>query len=116
MIRHPPEEQRTTSGSSVGGDYRRSSREVRTGNGGKNGRKSINRCDLYDLPVIGDKITDKSPNVIRFYFENFNGIRSGPRGTDKGKYFGKLMETLEVDCFGAAETNLRWNMSMVNLC
>ena len=111
MIRHPPEEQRTTSGSSVGGDYRRSSREVRTGNEEKYGRKSINRCDLYDLPVIGDKITDKSPNVIRFYFENFNGIRSGPRGTDKGKYFGKLMETLEVDCFGAAETNLQWNMS-----
>ena len=53
--------------------------------------------DLLDLPVIGNKITDKHPNVMRFYFENFNGIRSGPYGTDKGKYFGKLMEVLEVD-------------------
>ena len=106
MIRHPPEELRATSGYSVGRDDRRPSREVRTEGKENYGRKSIKRCDLYDLPFIGDKITGKSPNVIRFYFENFNGIRSGPRGTDKGKYFGTLMETLEVDCFGAAETNL----------
>ena len=70
-----------------------------------------NSCDLFDLPVIGDKLTGKKDNVIRFYFENFNGIRSGPRGTDKGRYFGKLMELLEVDCFGATETNLQWNMT-----
>ena len=59
-------------------------------------------CSLYRLPVIGDKIRKKGENSVRFYFENFNGIRSGIKGADKGGFFGKLMETLEVDCFGAA--------------
>ena len=29
----------------------------------------------------------------------------------KGKYFNSLMEKLKVDCFGAAETNLQWNVA-----
>ena len=45
--------------------------------------------------------------MIRFYFKNFNGIRSGIRGTDKGGYFSKLIDTLGVDCFEEYETNLK---------
>ena len=62
-------------------------------------------CNLLKLPVIWDIV--KGKNTIRFYFENLNGIRSGLWGTDKGRYFNSLMEKLEVDCFGAAETNLQ---------
>ena len=48
---------------------------------------------------------------MRFYFENLNGIKSGIKGAAKRGFFGKLMETLEVDCFGAAETNLQWKLA-----
>ena len=111
MNSHPPGNPRATSGFSVGGVNRLSPRGGMMGVNLMRRGQSLNRCDLFDLPVIGDRITEKHPNVMRFYFENFNGIRSGPHGTDKGRYFGKLMEALEVDCFGAAETNLQWNMS-----
>ena len=50
-------------------------------------------------------------NTIIFYFENLNGIRSGLWGTDKGRYFTSLIKKLDVDCFGAAETNLQWKMA-----
>ena len=59
---------------------------------------------MYDLPVIGDKIVGKLKNVIRFYFENFNSIRSGIKGVETGKFFGKLMNKMEVDYFGKLQT------------
>ena len=68
---------------------------------------SLRSCNLQDLQTIGDKVSNKKKNTIRFYFENLNGIRSGLWGTDKGRYFISLMGKLEVDCFGAAETNLQ---------
>ena len=64
--------------------------------------------------MIGDKLTGKKENVIGFYFKNFNGKRSGARGTDKRRYFGKLMKLLELDCFGEAETKLQWNMTRLS--
>ena len=76
---------------------------------------SMTNCDLLKLPVIGDKIKEKSKNTIKFYFENLNGVHSGLWGTDKGRYFNTLMEKLEVDCFGAAETNLQWGMAQTSL-
>ena len=46
----------------------------------------IKSCDLFELPVIGDKIKEKGQNTIRFYFENSNGICSGLCGTVKGRF------------------------------
>lgn len=43
---------------------------------------------------------------MKFYFENLNGIPSGLWGTDK-RIFQFTYKKIEVDCFGAAETNLQ---------
>ena len=67
---------------------------------------SIQSCDLLELPAICNKIEEKEQNIIRFYFEDLNGICSGLRGTDTGRFFNSLVERLEIDFFGAAETNL----------
>ena len=103
----PPEESQATEYSSVGGQKRKG---VSVDNWTVKNPFS-NSCSLHRLPVIGDKVRNKGENSVRIYFENFNGIRSGIKGADKGGYFGKLMETLEVDCFGAAETNLQWKLA-----
>ena len=103
----PPEESQATDHSSVGGQKRK-----RDPSNHWSVRNPLSHsCSLHRLPVIGDKIRNKGDNNIRFYFENFNGIRSGIKGVDKGGFFGKLMETLEVDCFGASETNLQWKLA-----
>ena len=103
----PPEESQATEHSSAGGQGRK---RVPIDNWTLKNPLS-NSCSLHRLPVIGDKVGRKKENNIRIYFENFNGIRSGIKGADKGGYFGKLMETLDVDCFGAAETNLQWRLA-----
>ena len=103
----PPEVSRATENSSVGGPNRK--RDASKHWSFRN--PFSHSCSLHRLPVIGDKIRNKGGNNIRFYFENFNGIRSGIKGADKGGFFGKLMETLEVDCFGSAETNLQWKLA-----
>ena len=64
-----------------------------------------------EIPVIGDKLGRKKDNMIRFYFENLNGICSHDKGMDKEKFFSSILNKLEVDCFGAAETNLNWKMT-----
>ena len=38
--------------------------------------RSMNRCNILQLPAVGDKIKLKQANTIRFYSENFNGIHS----------------------------------------
>ena len=40
---------------------------------------------------------------------------SGLWGIDKGIFFNLLMEKLEIDCFGAAETNLHWDIAQASL-
>ena len=35
--------------------------------------------------------------MIRFYFENLNGICSHDKGVGKGKYFASIINKLEVD-------------------
>ena len=106
-----PEDVRTTGTSSAGEDKRLRIKARKERNKRMLNPTSMRSCNLLQLPVIGDVIKEKSKNTIRFYFENLNGIRSGLWGTDKGRYFNSLMERLEVDCFGAAETNLQWNMA-----
>ena len=108
MMRPPPDGSLTINESSVGGQNRLDSEENRRGGLNSVRVKSINYCTLSELPVIGDKIRRKKDNMIRMYFENLNGIRSHTKGVDKGKYFASLLDKLEVDCFGAAETNLQW--------
>ena len=71
--------------------------------------------DLVELPVIGDTIKEKGKNTIRFYFENLNSICSGLWRTDKGRFFNSLMEILEIDCFGAVETNLQLDIAQTSL-
>ena len=102
-----PEVYRATENSSVGGPNRK--RDASKHWSFRN--PFSHSCSLHRLPVIGYKIRNKGGNNIRFYFENFNGIRSGIKGADKGGFFGKLMENLDVDCFGAAETNLQWKLA-----
>ena len=66
---------------------------------------------LLEVPVIGDPLGRKKDNMIRFYFENLNAICSHDKKVDKGKFFSSLLSKLEVDCFGAAETNLNWKIT-----
>ena len=66
---------------------------------------------LSEVPVIGDPLGKKKDNMIRFYFENLNGICSHDNKVDKGKFFSSILNKLEVDCFGAAVTNLNWRMT-----
>ena len=59
MICDPSEALRATSGTSVGGiSQPRSPGNVKEGNARSQPRLS-NSCDLFDLPVIGDQLTDK---------------------------------------------------------
>ena len=103
----PPEESRETDHSAVGGQKR-----TRDSSNHWSVRHPVSHsCSLHRLPVIGDKIRNKGDNNIRFYFENFNGIRSGIKGADKGGFFQEIDGDLEVDCFGAAETNLQWKIA-----
>ena len=106
----PPDPLLAVGDGSVGGERRHGSNNNMVGGINSERSKSINYCSLAGLPVIGDKISRKKDNMIRFYFENFNGIRSHVKGVDKGKYFSGLINKLEIDCFGAAETNLQWEM------
>ena len=87
MNRNPPESLHTVGNDSVGGATGQRSENTRTGGVNSGRSKSIKYCPLSSLPVIGDKLTRKKENMVRFYFENFNGIRSHVKGVDKGKYF-----------------------------
>ena len=111
MNSNPPEPLRTAGKGSVGGESRRGPSNKTTGGVDSERFKSINCCTLSSLPVIGDKLSRKKDNMVRFYFENFNGIRNQAKGVDKGKYFSGLINKMEIDCFGAAETNLYWEMA-----
>ena len=110
MNRNPPESLHVVGNDSVCGVTGQGSDNKMTGGVNSGRSKSINYCPLSSLPVIGDKLNRKKENMVRFYFENFNGIRSHVKGVDKGKYFSGLLNKLEIDCFGAAETNLHWDM------
>ena len=111
MMRPPPDGSLTIDKSSVGGKNRLDSEVKRRGGLNSVRVKSINYCTLSELPVIGDKIRRKKDNMVRIYFENINGIRSHTKGVDMGKYFASLLDKLEIDCFGAAETNLQLEMT-----
>ena len=102
-----PEDVTTTGTPSAGEEERLRIKAIEERNKRMLDPTSMRSCNLLQLPVIGDIIKEKSKNTIRFYFENLNGIRSGLWRTYKGRYFNSLMKILEVDCFGAAETNLQ---------
>ena len=89
-----PMEPSKTAGSSVGGESRHGPPNKMTGGFNSEGFKSINCCVLSSLPVIGDKLSRKKDNMVRFYFENFNGIRNQAKGVDKGKYFSGLINKM----------------------
>ncbi len=109
-----PEEVHTTGTASVGKERRLRVKAKRELDKRMLDLTLFKSCKLKDLPIIGDKIALKKKNTIRFYFENLNGIRSGLWGTDKGRYFTALIKKLDVDCFGAAETNLQWTMAQTS--
>ena len=111
MISDPPEILLAEGNNSVGGETRHGPTNNMTGGVNSDRSKSIKYCSLNSLPVIGDQLIRKQENMVRLYFENFNGIRSHIKGVDKGKYFSSLLNKLEIDGFGAAETNLNWNMA-----
>ena len=106
MTNHPPEGSEGAAAPSVGGiqDARRSHGKGTTAHHFKS--KARAHKFLSEVPVIGDPLGRKKDNMIRFYFENLNGICSHDKKVDKGKFFSSILSKLEVDCFGAAETNL----------
>ena len=87
MNRDTPEALHTVGNDSVGGDTRQGPGKKVTGGVNSGRSKSINYCSLSSLPVIGDKLCRKKENMVRFYFENVNGIRNHAKGVDKGKKF-----------------------------
>ena len=97
MSRDPPDPLLAVGNGSVGGERRHGSNNNMVAGINSERSKSINYCSLAGLPVIGDKLSRKKDNMIRFYFENFNGIRSHVKGVDKGKYFSGLINKLEID-------------------
>ena len=111
MNRNPPDESSTINDSSAGGSNRQGSGKELRGGLTSARIKSIKYCALSEIPVIGDSISRKRENTVRMYFENLNGICSHTKGVDKGKYFSTLLDKLEIDCFGAVETNLQWKIT-----
>ena len=101
-----PEETKTTGNSSVGKEKRFKLKVLKEQDKRMLDPTSMKSCDLLRVPVIGDKIKEKSKNTIRFYFENLNCIRNEFWGTNKGRYFNTLIEKLEMDYFGGAKKNL----------
>ena len=70
---------------------------------------------LRDIPVYGDKLTGKSENMVRLYFENIDGF--GLHRTSAGLaakkdivYFIQLMQRLGVDIIGGAEVRTQWKL------
>jgi hypothetical protein len=60
---------------------------------------------------FGDLITSpKHPNSIRIAFQNVNGIQKA-KSWNELKSFSHKLSTLNVDIFGAAETNLKWTFA-----
>ena len=110
MNQNPPDESSTINDSSSGGSNRQGSWKELRGGLTSARIKSIKYCALSEIPVIGDSISWKRENTVRMYFENLNSICSHKKGVDKGKYFSTLLDKLEIDCFGAVETNLQWKM------
>jgi hypothetical protein len=60
---------------------------------------------------FGDLITSpKTPNSVRIFFQNVNGMHKGKSWHELAS-FSKKINTLGVDLFGAAETNIKWNFT-----
>jgi hypothetical protein len=60
---------------------------------------------------FGDQITSpKHPNSIRIAFQNVNGIQKAKSWNELKSLSNKLTK-LNIDIFGAAETNLKWTFA-----
>lgn len=64
--------------------------------------------NLKENIPLGDTITTKQPNAIRFYFQNIRGAKKKNTWHDWENSVNYLHDH-EVDIMGYAETNLAWN-------
>ena len=62
---------------------------------------------------FGHAHLQKDPNNIRFYFQNANGLKWGHHQADIANKLAHL-QSLQVDFFGIAESNLDFNQSHVS--
>ena len=79
-----------------------------------------NRSSLFhwtkfaDVPVHGDALAGKADGDCRFFFENIDGFGvnvNNSKLSDKNiKYYNSLIQRLEVDFLGGAESRAQWDM------
>ena len=67
-----------------------------------------------DIPVHGDTLSGKQPNDCRLFFENVDGLgvqlHKNTLSDKNLTYYNKLLQRLEVDICGGAESRCHWDM------
>ena len=76
----------------------------------RSNKRSGKWSKFKDIPVHGDPIIGKENHMIRFYFENVDGLVLPMKNNnkqliknDKQTYLNQLFSRLEVDIFGGVE-------------
>ena len=72
------------------------------------GREEVTEdVELEEITAFGGNSDSKLDNNLRFAFQNVNGLRLESSG-DRSE-LAMTIETLGIDIFGMAETNIHWN-------
>ena len=87
-------------------------RDSINGTRGRSGLREYKRFwKLGDIDAIGDRLAVKEDGVIRFFYENFDGLPLTKRKGTFQKYrkLDLLRKRLELDVIGGTETQMNWN-------